>query len=153
MGTAVSCGSQKLRWCCVKTMRKHHAVWKMKVDPWSGRQGRKSGKVRVLSPSIACSGRIAYPVRAEVTKHAQPGCKSLGCPAEFAAVGAIWEVSKLRGVNITECLPTSKLHRGKIAFAEETGSRPKKGLGKADDTEEETGKCTRWDRRDWRPRI
>jgi hypothetical protein len=32
-----------------------------------------------------------------------------------------------------------------IAFAEETGSRPKRGLGKADDTEEETSKCTRWD--------
>jgi len=42
----------------------------------------------------------------------------------------------------------SKLHCGKIVFADETGSRPKKGLGKADDIEEETGKCTRWDRRD-----
>ena len=42
----------------------------------------------------------------------------------------------------------SKLHRGKIVFADETGSRPKKDLGKADDIEEETGKCTRWDRRD-----
>jgi hypothetical protein len=37
----------------------------------------------------------------------------------------------------------SKLHRGKIVFADETGSRPKKDLGKADDIEEETGKCTR----------
>ena len=29
-------------------------------------------------------GRIAYPVRAEVTKHDMPGCKSLGCPAEYS---------------------------------------------------------------------
>src|SRR6516225_6880318 len=41
----------------------------VKTGPRSGRQGRKSGKVKVLSPSIACIGRIAYPVRAEVTKH------------------------------------------------------------------------------------
>src|SRR5258708_11634230 len=27
-------------------------------------------------------GQIAYPVRAEATKHDKPGCKSLGCPAE-----------------------------------------------------------------------
>src|ERR1035437_2787191 len=26
-------------------------------------------------------GRLAYPVRAEATKHVLPGCKSLGCPA------------------------------------------------------------------------
>jgi hypothetical protein len=46
-------------------------------------------------------GRIAYPVRAEATKHDKPGCKSLGCPAEiFAAVGATWEASKLGGLNI-----------------------------------------------------
>src|ERR1700758_3418089 len=41
----------------------------------------------------------------------------------------------------------------KIAFVEHAGSRPKKGLGKADDIGEETGKCTRWDRRDWGPGI
>jgi hypothetical protein len=35
----------------------------------------------------------------------------------------------------------------KIVFAEEAGSRLERGLRKADDAEEETGKCTRWDRR------
>jgi hypothetical protein len=35
----------------------------------------------------------------------------------------------------------------KIVFADETGSRLERGLRKADDAEEETGKCTRWDRR------
>lgn len=67
--------------------------------PRSSRQGRKSGKVKVLSPSIACIRRIAYPVRAEVTKHVLPGSRSLSCPAKFAAVGAIWETSKLGGLN------------------------------------------------------
>jgi len=61
--------------------------------------------VKVLFPSITCIGRIAYPERAEVTKHDMPGGKSLGCPVgKLAAVGAIWEASKLRGLNITKCL-------------------------------------------------
>ena len=84
-------------------------------------------------------------MRAEVTKHVLPGRKSLGRPANFAAVGTIWEASKLGGWNIVECpITTSKPHRGKIVFADETESRPKKGLGKVDDAEEETGKGTRW---------
>jgi hypothetical protein len=34
----------------------------------------------------------------KVTTHVRLGCKSLGCPAgQLAAVGAIWEASKLRG--------------------------------------------------------
>ena len=36
-------------------------------------------------------GRLAYPERAEVTKHDVPGRRSPGCPAAvFAAVGTIW---------------------------------------------------------------
>jgi hypothetical protein len=36
-------------------------------------------------------GRLAYPVRAEVTKHVLPGRKSPGCPAAVcAAVGTTW---------------------------------------------------------------
>ena len=67
-------------------------------------------------------GRIAYPVRAEATKHDKPGCKSLGCPAEkFAAVGATWEASKLGGLNIKKCLQPRELTRGKIAFADTNG--------------------------------
>jgi hypothetical protein len=54
-------------------------------------------------------GRLAYPVRAEVTKHALPGCKSLGCPVSVrTAVGTIWEMSKLGGMNITKCLQPRK---------------------------------------------
>src|SRR5262249_27670703 len=48
---------------------------------------------------------LAYPVRAEATKHDVPGCRSPGCPAGvFAAVGTIWGVSKLGGRNITKYL-------------------------------------------------
>jgi hypothetical protein len=99
-------------------------------------------------------GRIAYPVRAEATKHDKPGCKSLGCPAEiFAAVGATWEASKLGGLNIKKCLQPRELTAEKSRSRIPTGSRPKECLGKADDTEEETGKCTRWDRRGRGPGI
>src|SRR6267378_5357201 len=67
-------------------------------------------------------GRIAYPVRAEATKHDKPGCKSLGCPVEkFAAVGATWEASKLGGLNIKKCLQPRELAREKIAFADTNG--------------------------------
>jgi hypothetical protein len=75
-----------------------------------------------------------------------PGCKSLGCPVgKLAAVGAIWETSKLRGLNIKKCLQPRQLSRGKVAFADPTGSRPMSVLGKADDIGEESGKSTRWD--------
>src|ERR1035438_1394838 len=54
-------------------------------------------------------GRLAYPVRAEVTKHDMPGRKSPGCPVAICtAVGTIWGVSKLGGRNIKEYLQPSK---------------------------------------------
>ena len=124
------------------------------VRHWSSRQGCKSGKVKVLFPSITCIGRIAYPERAEVTKHDMPGGKTLGCPAgKLAAVGAIWERSKLRGLNIKKCLQPRKLTRGKVAFADQNGKPTHSVLGKADDIEEETGTSTRWDRRGRGPGI
>jgi hypothetical protein len=93
-------------------------------------------------------------VRAEATKHAMPGRKSLSCPEEVcAAVGAIWETSKQGGLNIKKCLQRRKTLRGKIVFAGEAGSRPTPLLGKADDIGEETGKRTRWDRRGKGPGI
>ena len=99
-----------------------HVVGKTSEALGSGRQGCKSRKVEVLSLSIACIGRIAYPVRAEATKHDKPGSKSLGCPVEkFAAVGATWEASKLGGLNIKKCLQPRELARGKIAFADTNG--------------------------------
>ena len=93
-------GAERRTSCKRRSTRNSLAVQPMRVGPWSSRQGRKSGRVKVPSPSIACIGRIAYPVRAEVTKHVLPGSKSLGRPAKFAAVGAIWETSKLGGLNV-----------------------------------------------------
>jgi hypothetical protein len=55
-------------------------------------------------------GRLAYPVRAEATKHDVPGRRSPGCPAGvFAAVGTTWGASKLGGRNITKYLHPRKL--------------------------------------------
>jgi hypothetical protein len=54
----------------------------------SSRQGCESGRVKVLAPSIACFGRLACPVRAEVTKHDMPGCMSSrqGCGSSWVKV-------------------------------------------------------------------
>ena len=83
-----------------------------------------------------------------------PGCQSLGCPVgELAAVGAIWEASKLGGLNITKCLQPRKLARGKSRSRNKTVKPTHSGLGKADDTEEETGESTRWNRRGRGPGI
>jgi len=133
-----------------------------KVDPAVGKASEaleQPTRLQILkgeSPfSVNClCGRIAYPERAEATKHDMPGCKSLGCPVgKLAVVGAIGEASKLGGLNITKCLQPRKIARGKVAFAEQTGSRPFSAFGKADDLEEETGKSTRGDRRGRGPGI
>ena len=69
------------------------------------------------------------------------------------AVGTIWEASKLGGLNITKCLQPRKTCREKSCSRNKAGSRPNSYAGKADDTEEETGKCTLWDRRGMGPGI
>jgi hypothetical protein len=95
------------------------------VRHWSSRQGCKSGKVEVLFPSITCIGRIAYPERAEVTKHDMPGRKSLGCSVgKLAAVGAIWETTQTQRPEHKEMSASSTTNPRKVAFAEQTGSRP-----------------------------
>ena len=66
--------------------------------------------------------RQAYPMHAEVTKHVLLGCKYLSCPAAVCAgVGTIWEVSKLGGLNIKECLQPRKYAPRKIVFAGRSG--------------------------------
>ena len=48
--------------------------------------------------------------------------KSLSCPAAVCAgVGTIWEVSKLGGLNIKECLQPRKYAPRKIVFAGGSG--------------------------------
>src|SRR6516225_9038640 len=113
---------------------------------WSSRQGCKSGKVEVLSPSITCIGRIAYPERAEVTKHDMPGRKSLGCSVgKLAAVVAIWETMQTQRPEHNEMSASSTTSPRKVAFAEQNGKPTHSVLGKADDIGEETGISTRWD--------
>src|SRR6516162_659991 len=90
-------------------------------------------------------GRLAYPVRVEVTKHDRPGRKSPGCPAAvFAAVGTIWGASKLGGRNIKEYLhPRNAGLREVVSRGTVAESRLNLCLGKADDTVEETGESSR----------
>ena len=99
-------------------------------------------------------GRLAYPERAEVTKHDMPGRKSLGCPVgRLAAVGAIWETTQTQRPEHNEMSASSKTSPRKVAFAERNGKPTHSVLGKADDIEEETGTSTRWDRRGRGPGI
>ena len=90
-------------------------------------------------------GRLAYPERAEATKHDRPGRRSPSCPAAvFAAVGTIRGASKLGGRNITKYLQPRNASCEKSLFADiDAASRPFHYLGKADDTVEGTGASTR----------
>src|SRR5712692_5629346 len=75
-----------------------------------------------LCRQLPVFGRLAYPVRAEATKHVLPGCKSLGRPvAVRAAVGTIWETSKFGGLNIMEYLQPRKAGPRKVVFAVRSG--------------------------------
>ena len=53
----------------------------MNREVGSGRHGCKSGKVKVLLPSIACFRRLACPMHASVTMRDLLGCISHGWPA------------------------------------------------------------------------
>src|SRR5208283_4744955 len=81
-----------------------------------------------------------------------PGRKSLSCPeAVCAAVGALWEMSKLGGLNLKKCLQRRKTLRVKLVFAGQARSSATALWGKDDDIGEETGKRTRWERRGTAP--
>ncbi len=55
----------------------------------SGQQGRESSGVRVPMPSIARFGRLAYPMRGEVTNRDMLGARNHGCPMQINALR--WE--------------------------------------------------------------
>jgi hypothetical protein len=70
-------------------------------------------------------GRLAYPVRAEVTKHVLPGRKSPGCPeAVCAAVGTTWGARKLGGLNIKKYLPLRNHRPARSRFKRITSGKP-----------------------------
>ena len=98
-------------------------------------------------------GRLAYPGRAEATKHDRLGRKSPSCPAAvFAAVGTIRGASKLGGRNITKYLqPRKEALREVVIRGIDAGRRPNLPRGKADDAVEETGASTRRAAGAWGP--
>jgi hypothetical protein len=98
-------------------------------------------------------GRLAYPVRAEATKHDRPGRRSPSCPAGVvAAVGTIRGASELGGRNITKYLHPRNMPCEKSLFADETREAdPHPSVGKADDAVEETGASTRRTAGVWGP--
>jgi hypothetical protein len=70
-------------------------------------------------------GRIAYPVRAEATKHVLPGRKSPGCPeAVCAAVGTTWGARKLGGLNIKKYLPLRNYRPARSRLKRITSGKP-----------------------------
>jgi hypothetical protein len=86
----------------------------------SSRQGCGSSGVRVLTPSITCSGRLAYSVRAEATKHVQPERKSLGCPVREHSGGNDLGGEQTRRPEHKEMSATSKNMPRKVVFAEQS---------------------------------
>jgi hypothetical protein len=111
----------------------------------SSRQGRSLAGCKSPYRQLPVVGRLAYPMRGEVTNRVLLGRKSPGCPAGvFAAVGTIWGASKLGGRNITKYLqPRKSLPHEVVSSGIAAGSRPTFPVGKADGTVEETGASTR----------
>jgi hypothetical protein len=96
-----------------------------------------------LRRQLPVYGRLAYPVRAEATKHVLPGRKKPRPLYGIAvAVGATWEANKLGGLNITECLQPRKSFPRKVAAWIKSGKPTQPLMGKADDIGEVTGVCT-----------
>ena len=94
-------------------------------------------------------GRLAYPVRAEVTKHDRPGRKSPGCPAAVFRSGRddLGGEQTWRPEHHEISASSKTTLREVVIRGTDAGSRPIGFLGKADDTVEETGESTRWYRR------
>ena len=84
------------------------------IEERSSRQGRSLAGCKSPYRQLPVVGRLAYPMRGEVTNRVLLGRKSPGCPAGvFAAVGTIWGASKLGGRNITKYLQPRKSPRTK----------------------------------------
>ena len=57
------------------------------IGPGSSRQGCESWRVKVLLPSVAQNGRLAYPLLGEVTDRDMRGRKSHGRPVYYRNSG------------------------------------------------------------------
>ena len=96
------------------------------IEERSSRQGRSLAGCKSPYRQLPVVGRLAYPMRGEVTNRVLLGRKSPGCPAGvFAAVGTIWGASKLGGRNITKYLrPRKAVLREVVIRGIGAGSRP-----------------------------
>src|SRR5215467_13963023 len=93
-------------------------------------------------------GRLAYPVRAEATKHDVPGRKSPGCPVAVRSGRNDLGGEQTCRPEHYEISASSKTTLRESRDSWDTRGKPTHVfLGKADDTVEETGESTRWDRR------
>jgi hypothetical protein len=66
----------------------------------SSRHGCEFCEVKVLTPSIARFGRLAYPMRMKVTTYVLLGWKSHRCWMATITVGAVRVASKTGGLNV-----------------------------------------------------
>ena len=97
-----------------EVLEAHLRSGKSGMEERSSRQGRSLAGCKSPYRQLPVVGRLAYPMRGEVTNRVLLGRKSPGCPAGvFAAVGTIWGASKLGGRNITKYLQPRKSPRMK----------------------------------------
>jgi hypothetical protein len=94
--------------------------------------------IRMASKSDACGGNEACSAR---MLKPRPPCAERRSGGDDLGGKQTWR-SEHKGISAA-----SKTTRHKVVYAGEAGSRPNDFLGKADDTKEETGKRTSWDRR------
>jgi len=94
--------------------------------------------IRMASESDACGGNEACSAR--MLKPRLP-CAERRSGGDDLGGEQRWR-SEHNGISAA-----SKTTRRKVVYAGAAGSRPIVSWGKADDTKEETGKCTSWDRR------
>ena len=101
-----SCAEQGRAADCLQRPLLRRSRFRQQLSAWrsgSSRQGCASDEVKVLMPSIARFGRLAYPGHGEVTNHERLGRKSHGChTVDAVAVGATWVASKPAGLNMSE---------------------------------------------------
>ena len=115
----------------------------------SSRQGWESCEVKVLVPSIACIRTVSRSgacggneARSARMSKPRPPCGCMRSGGNDLGGEQIWRPEH-KGISAAS---KSRSAKSRVRGLE-AGSRPTLLLGKADDTKEETGKCTSWDRR------
>src|SRR5215831_21604 len=111
------------------------------MKEWSSRQGCEFSGVKVPAPSITCFGRLAYPGRAEATKHDVLGRKVTNRPAGNCSGGSDQGGKQTERPEHNEMAATSKIPSAVKSLERNfTVRRPIALMGKADAAGEVTGK-------------